>query len=801
MGRARDYTRRLMFEIDEETTHGDGMRRSQLELTPQVLAGRYELRALLGTGGMGSVYRVFDLELEEVVALKMIRRDLLGRAEVVERFRREVRLARRVTNRHVARVFDIGGAAGERFFTMEFVAGRSLGATMDHARMPVAEVLRIARDVALGLAAAHAVGVVHRDLKPDNVIVAQDGRAVITDFGIARSLELPPSEDSLSGSWLGTPVYLSPELVVGGVADERSDLFALGVMLFEALTGRLPWEGTDFETVAARLEKPALDPRDFNAAVPAEFALTMLECMARMPEDRPSSAERVAAVFASCAESFKDPALRATLPMIAPPKASSFAVHLPPPSIAKAASGFRTVAVLPFEDAGNEQAGYLSDGVTEALILALGRAPSLSVRPRGRVLPFRKTGLLPLELGHRLDAEALVFGAVVSDTELARVGLRVIDSSEGFLLWSGHFERPIDQLFPLIHELAAAVTTVLSSGRPAQSLDCTAQEGLTELLLQARHAYHSFWERDATRAVALFEQALRLAPEDPRVIAGHALACLRLSYFTGDALNRVRAAVAHADKVAPTLPETQLARASLLVQESKPVAAALELLRALEQAPDLAEANWLLGRLLLESDAVELAARRLEWALAIEPALSLARRDLARAHALLGQWQEVEQVAASEPDATQAGPWLDRARYAMWKRDPALARQHLSALPSSTGLASDGPLEIARALLAMVAESRSPFHEPALHDFVLKAQGTPRRGAFAAQIEAELHAYAGSRADALRAVKAAVHAGLTDLAWLERCPLLSELREDEGFIRARLEVGLVAGPVREAILK
>jgi serine/threonine-protein kinase len=786
------------FEIDEETTHGDGVRRSQLELSPQLVAGRYELRALLGTGGMGSVYRVFDRELEEVVALKMIRRDLLGKAEMVERFRREVRLSRRVTHRNVARVFDIGGAAGERFFTMEFVAGRSLGSALEQARLPVGEVLRIGRDLALGLAAAHAVGVVHRDLKPDNVIVAQDGRAVITDFGIARSLELPPSEDSLSGSWLGTPVYLSPEVVVGGVADERSDLFALGVMLFEALTGRLPWDGTDFETVAARLELPAMDPRDFNAVVPVECARALLECMARMPEDRPGSAERIAAVFATCADSFKDPSLRATLPMIASPTSSGFAVERPPPSIAKAVSGFRTVAVLPFEDAGNEQAGYLSEGVTEALILALGRAPSLAVRPRGRVLPFRKTGLLPLELGHRLDAEALVFGAVVSDTALARVGLRVIDSNEGFLLWSGHFERPIDQLFPLIHELAAAVTNVLSSGRPAPCVESNAA-GLTELLLQARYAYHSFWERDSTRAVAFFEQALQLAPEDPRVIAGHALACLRLSFFTGDALDQVRAAVAHADKVAPNLPETLLARASLLVQESKPVAAVLELLRALEQAPDLAEANWLLGRLLLESDAVELAARRLEWALAIEPALTVARRDLARAHALLGQWQEVEQVAASEPDATQVGPWLDRARYAMWKRDPALARLHLSALPSPTG-ATDGPLEIARALLAMVAEARSPFHEPALHDFVLKARGTPRRGAFAAQIEAELHAFGGAREDALRAIKAALHAGLTDLSWLERCPLFNDLREDEAFQRARLEVGLVAAPVREAIV-
>src|SRR5262245_43485836 len=155
---------------------------------PQLLAGRYEILGLIGVGGMGSVYRVRDLELEEVVALKVLRRDLNLTTDLLDSFKLEVKLARRVTHRNVARVFDIGEHEGERFLTMELIDGEPLSVALSKGPMPILRGMEIAAGIAAGLVGAHAVGVVHRDLKPDNVLLAKDGRVVVTDFGIARAL-------------------------------------------------------------------------------------------------------------------------------------------------------------------------------------------------------------------------------------------------------------------------------------------------------------------------------------------------------------------------------------------------------------------------------------------------------------------------------------------------------------------------------------------------------------------------------------------------------------------------------------
>ena len=223
-----------------------------------VLAGRYELLGLLGVGGMGAVYRAHDRELDEEVALKMLRPAFLASAGALARFRREVKIARRVTHRNVARTFDIGQDGTSRFLTMELIDGPSLGRRLeDGGALGVEEALRVAREICDGLEAAHAVGVVHRDLKPDNVLLADD-RVVVTDFGIAR---IDRGDGGATGAAIvGTPAYMAPEQVLGQPADARADLYALGLVLFEMLVGRRAFDGdTPLGVAAARLVEPPPD--------------------------------------------------------------------------------------------------------------------------------------------------------------------------------------------------------------------------------------------------------------------------------------------------------------------------------------------------------------------------------------------------------------------------------------------------------------------------------------------------------------------------------------------------------------
>ncbi len=259
-----------------------------------IVAGRYALLSILGAGGMGAVYRARDLELDEVVALKRLRREFADNPSLVERFRQEVKLARRITHPSVARTFDIGEDAGTRFLTMELVEGESLACRLEREPgLSIAEAVGIAREVCQALGAAHAAGVVHRDLKPDNVLLADDGRVVLTDFGLAVALR--ETGGLASSARAGTPAYMAPEQLEGSRnLAGRADLYALGVLLYEMLTGARPWERDSECSSARRMTSPPPDPRVVRPEVPAALARVVLRCMARAPEGRYATASDVA---------------------------------------------------------------------------------------------------------------------------------------------------------------------------------------------------------------------------------------------------------------------------------------------------------------------------------------------------------------------------------------------------------------------------------------------------------------------------------------------------------------------------
>ena len=260
-------------------------------------AGRYEVKEILGAGGMGVVYRAFDRELQEPVAIKTLRPEAMaGGTVALDRFKQEIRLARRIAHRNVVRTYDLGEQNGVYYLTMEYVEGTSLKQLIvSRGKLPVAVALTVGKQLCRALEVAHAEGVIHRDIKPQNIVVEPSGFLKVMDFGIAR-LANPPQGKGLTeaGTSIGTPDYMSPEQLAGAELDQRSDLYAAGVVLFECVTGRVPFEAeTTWALVAKHLEEDSPDPRTFNAEVPGELAAVILKAMAKEQKDRFATASEM----------------------------------------------------------------------------------------------------------------------------------------------------------------------------------------------------------------------------------------------------------------------------------------------------------------------------------------------------------------------------------------------------------------------------------------------------------------------------------------------------------------------------
>jgi serine/threonine-protein kinase len=699
----------------------------------------------------------------------VLRKDLVSTPGILDRFRREVKLARRVTHRNVARVFDIGEHQGDKFLTMELVDGESLGALVAReGALPLARVVELTSGMCSGLTSAHAAGVVHRDLKPDNVLIASDGRVVLTDFGIARAFT-DAGASSTMGLLVGTPAYMAPEQVEGHQdIDARADIYALGVVLYELLTGRRAWPGeSPLAVAAARLMADPPDPRRACPGLPDAMSALVLKCMARRRDDRFATVGEVVATLSTITWS----ALPAV--QIASPRAAATAMSVLPAS----ARSDKTVAVLPFRNAGPAEDEYLAAELTDDLIDSLSMTRGLKVRSRGVVLGHAGSSQDPRDIGRELGVQVVVEGSVRRARGSVRISARLISVADGFQLWAKRFDRPEQDVLSINDDAAHAIAEALTLDREAPAREAPSSPEAVDLYLRARHEYRKFWQEDQDRALELYAQAEALAPGDAMILSGKALALSRRAFFTGRGVAEARAAAEQAVAASSNLAEARLALGSVMLQVGEWAPAVRELRQALIRGPGLAEAHAAVGRVLIEVGDVDEGVRRLEAAINLDPRAPLAIEALVRCHAIRGEWARVDDMITTKIAAREDSAfWTTRARMLIWRRDQAGAMALLDEL-----MAYNPELAVAKMMLSIVAHKRMPLEDRDRQIIAVESVGGQRRRTFFAQMEAETNAYLERTEPAFLSVKRCVDAGLIDLGWIDGCPLLDDMRLDPRF--------------------
>jgi eukaryotic-like serine/threonine-protein kinase len=761
---------------------------------PHAVGGRYELIALLGEGGMGNVYKARDLELDEVVALKTLKADLVDNDEAVERFRAEVKLARRVTHRNVARTYDLGVFEEIPYLTMEFIDGEDLGGLLEReGRVSVERFVELARPLCEGLAAAHQVGVVHRDLKPHNVILAADGRVAITDFGIARATERT-TQLTGEGIPIGTPAYMAPEQVEGKAElDPRADIYALGVMFFEMLSGELPFDGkTPMSTALARLMKdpPLLD--EVVPGVPAPLVALIKRCMARDREGRIQTVEEVLDALDALSTDGAAPASRVGRAQTLGPAPTAKLSATPDgadslPSLAEPARQEATaVAVLPFRSSGEAEDAYVADGLTEDIIDELSMSQTLRVRPRGAVMPYKGTQSSPRELGEALSVQVIVDGSIRRAGERLRVRVGLVSVRDGFQIWAKRFKGTAADLFEISEEAARAIARALTADELATPQPALADSEAVDLYLKARHVMHQNWFTDLTPAVDLFEEALEQAPNDPRILSGAAMARSRATFYQTDRrdeyLSKARGYAERALAIAPGRPEPRLALARMHFACMEYGRALAHLRPALSTAPSNADAHDLMGRLLREIGPLDTAIGHIEAAIELNPQMFRARFGLAQTLALLEDWERVDSLLATpvESDADANAREAARSRLDLWRDEP----RWLDAAGEERPLNADSPpiRRMSKLRRDLARRGHMNSDDRTFYQFVID-QGLEgsRLDLIVRQLGCEALAFSQEYEELLDELEQAIDHGLLDRMWLQHCPLFEPVRDEPRF--------------------
>jgi serine/threonine-protein kinase len=433
------------------------------------LAHRYRITGELGAGGMATVYLARDLRHDREVAVKVSHVQAMH-VEARERFQREIRMAGSLTHPHILPLYDSGEADGLQYFVMPVMQGQSLRERLQHAgTLPVSEALGIVAQVADALDYAHRHGVVHRDIKPENILL-HDGHALVADFGIGKAIAAVDANLTQEGTSLGTPTYMSPEQAAGEQVDGRSDLYALGCVLYELLAGQPPFTGaTAAAIIAQRFMHTPPRVTSHRADTPAAVATLLESLLEREASRRPASGADVAR----------------TLRMAAAPQAAPAGNRTP-------AHG--TLAVIPFiNQGGGEDGEFFSDGLTDEILTDLARVPALHVTSRASSMQHKGSTQPVGEIARSLHVRHLLTGSVRRAGNALRITAQLVDALEDRQLWGERFSGTLDDVFDVQERVARAIAQALGVALAPEQEQRWRQRGIRsaaayDLLLRAKAA-------------------------------------------------------------------------------------------------------------------------------------------------------------------------------------------------------------------------------------------------------------------------------------------------------------------------
>ena len=676
------------------------------------LAGLYDLEGELGAGGMAVVYAARDLRHRRAVAIKVLRPELAA-ALGTQRFLREIETSASLRHPGIVPLFDSGDADGLLYYVMPLVEGETLRARLERdGRLPVEDALRIASQVADALAYAHDRGIVHRDVKPENILL-EDGRAVVTDFGIARCLDgVGASGFATTGLAMGTPAYMSPEQVAGETAlDGRADLYGLACVLYEMLTGRPPFTGGSMARLAVQhLAETPTPVNVLRPAVPAGVAAAIGRALAKAPEDRFATTTGFARAL--------------TMPAPVPVERQS-------------------VAVLPFlslsSDPENE---YFADGITEDVIAQLSKIRALKVVSRTSVMPFRTRELGLPEIASRLNVATLLDGSVRRAGSRVRIVAQLVDARTDQPVWTDTYDRDLTDIFAIQSEVALRIAEALEAElSPAERSRIDGRPPTDprayQLVLQGRHHYIRFSSESLNRSIQYFREAIALDPAYAPAWSGLAMALTELGEQglmpPDEAFPRAREAATRAVSLDAELAAAHVTASHVrMVYDFDWTGAEEGFQRALELSPNAADAYDLYGRLCSALTRFDEAIDLLTRAQELDPLAH--RNDVATAYLRAGRYEEALELAGRSaefaPEDARAQATLGWTYLRLGRREEGL--RHLeqavslsrfgpgwwAQLGQAYGL--HGEPEKARAILATLLDrSRtdyvSPYHLAYIH--------------------------------------------------------------------------------------